>query len=200
MNKLLLILTSLLIVSLSMQSQSINKTIEKSEIEENCYSNRSYYKAVAASENKENAKGKLLIRVLDNLSKEISVTVSAQKDTWKHETTLDSYLKTHGLGYMSISSIMRETTGDVIDEKFNYAYNLICNQYRVIYQTEIIKESTDENKKTTYKEEFSAPKDKNWYNEVIEELENIGFEFHYTYEDNIHRACIAIRKDLINQK
>ena len=199
MNKLLLILTSLLIASLSMHSQSINKAIEKSEIEENCYSNRSYYKASAGSENKENAKGILLITVLGHLSSEISTTVSTQKEKGKSEITLDSYLKIHGLEYTSVTYGVteRDKTSNIIFEKINGIYKLICNQYSVLYLTEQIDEYTDGSNKTTYKEEFSAPKDKNWYNEVIEELENIGFEFHYTYEDNIHRACIAIRKDLI---
>jgi hypothetical protein len=97
---------------------------------------------------------------------------------------------------MSLSARITEKES----ENYNFRCKLICYQYIIEYQIETTRELTNETEKTTHKEEFYAPKDKNWYNGVIEKLENIGFEFYSTYEENIHRACISIRKDLIKQE
>jgi len=193
MNKSVIILTYLLIASLATYSQSIKK-IGKSEISENCYSNRNYFKASTESKNRENAKGILLLQALNALQSQISSAIQVNNED--NKVALSNYLKMNNLDYMSAAAGIKGKES----ENYTLVCKLMCNQHIIQYQIKTTRELTNETEKITRKEEFYAPKDKNWYNDVIEELENMGFEFHSTYEENIYRACISIKKDLIKKE
>ena len=193
MNKSLILFSCLIITSLSLYSQSIVK-IEGSEIGNECHNNRNYYKQYASETPGENAKGILLIKALRNLSDLIAIEVSVMKASNGEEIiTLDSHLKRHGLDFTSISSRYQGTDF----EDYSTLSKLVCNQYIVRYEFQRKINKTEQTQ--TYKEVFHAPKSTSWYNEVTKQLEDIGFEYNYKYEENIHRACISIRKDLIKK-
>lgn len=194
MNKSLILFACLIITSLSLHSQSIVK-IEGSEIAEECHNNKNYYKQYASETAGKNAKGILLIKALRNLQQKIATEVSIMKDSNGEEIiTLDSHLKIHGLDFTSISSHIKDTDF----ENYSTLSKLVCNQYIIKYEFQNKINKIEQT--TTYKEVFHSPKTTSWYNKVTKQLEDIGFEYNYKYEENIHEACISIRKDLINKK
>ena len=192
MNKTSLILTSILIASFSCYSQS-STAIEKSEISKNCFNNKEYFRAfVSSNNNSENAKAILLLKGLEAIQSEISTIVEVKDN----KVTLSNYLKMNNIVFTSIAS--STTKGKDYDN--STLCSLICNQHYVLYQTTTSRKVTNEMETTTSKEESSAPEYNKWYDDVIEELENIGFGVHSTHEENMYRACISINKDLIKKK
>ena len=192
MNKTFLISTSLLIASLSTYSQS-SIAIEEPEISKNCFNNKKHFRAfVSLNDKKKNAKEILLIQALGAIQSKISTKVEVKDN----KITLSKYLKMNNIEFTSLAS----STTKEKDYDDSNVFRLIYNQHYVLYKITTSRKVTNKIETTTSKEEFSAPEHNKWYDDVVEELENIGFRLHSTHEENMYRTCISINRDLIKKE
>ena len=177
MKKLLLILLCVPLIGLG-QIKKIDF-----ETRRECKNTKEYYRAYCELADQDNIKGILLMMVMEELGEKINST----------ETNLfQTYCESKNIIYKNVTNTFSTPIKKGMEGSSQLIYNNNVLDYYYHYKEELINNIW----KTSFDEDFLSL-NKDWYKQVIDGLENNGFELNFQNSNNIHSICVSIRKGLI---
>ena len=225
MNKFLIISISLLFSFSAMYSQT--KIIEQTELCQECINSKKYIKqysienyniknpkTIKAYSSIQNIKEFVLMNALTEMTLQIHSDVASSLVEDKSEgdniksTTETSYSNS---GYIYSKKIFVNVVRSVNIVQKIYDPKYVSNTYEESFQTMaqlIFKEDTisyssvtiTSNNDQSYNNKLTIGKNKNWCNDVINELKYNGMEFNFIEGKKKIELCISLKKDLIKKE
>jgi hypothetical protein len=219
MNKSFIILISLLFGFSAMYSQT--KEIQQKELYQKCINTKKYFKQYASYTVKnlksikgyslsQNIKEFVLINALQEMTLQIeskldgvssTINVKSEGDNSKSTTEfsriIGSYIYSkHILVNVATTKFaIKNFENNTYEETFQIMTQLILKEDTIRYSSVNIRSNDTE----SYNDEFNIGKNKNWFNDVINELKFNGMEFNFIEDKNKVELCISLKKDLIKK-
>ena len=210
MNKSFITLISLLFGFSAMYSQT--KEIQQKELYQKCISNKKYIKQNSIEDLKayssiQNMKEFLLINALEKMTLQIggiTEVVSSKKEQSEGKNskaiteaaiTKSSYIYSKHILVNVIHQLNTKLEVNNYEETFQTMIQLIFKEDTIRHSSNTFLSSNDQG----YTNELTRGKNKNWYNDVINELKYNGMEFNFIEDKNKVELCISLKKDLIKK-
>mgnify|MGYP001211589114 CR=1 FL=1 len=155
---------------------------------ENCNSNNKYFKGFSTNSKKDKYyKEKALINSLDDIANTYSVEVMQKNNTinMKSDLTLGK-----GINYNNIVEIKNNQYKKEYYSKQTITYKMekVVLTYSKVHENKDISVTEDD---------FEKSKNKDWYNDIITNLELNGWTFSFEDLKNTYSICASIKKEIL---
>ena len=227
MNKSFIILISLLFSFSEMHSQT--KGFNQTELYQKCINSKKYIKEYSSANLKDiaernidekktwspngyssiqNMKESVLIMALEQMTLEteseykMTSTIKEKSEGENSKSSTETIMNNGGyiyskhihVNFAHLRNIKVEN--NTYEQSFQTMTQLIFKEDTIRHSSETISSNNDQ----SYAQELTIGKNKNWYNDVINELKYNGMEFNFIEDKKKMELCISLKKDLIKKE
>ena len=147
----------------------------------------------------------LLMSALKNITLQINTNVESAsssiskkniKSITETSRTTGSYVYSQYIHMNVINQLIDKKEGGNYESSYQEMAELIFRKDTILFSSRTVISSME----AEYTEDLTIGKNKNWYNDVIEELEDNGMIFNFTEDKREVGLCISLKKDLIKKE